>query len=70
MSATPFAYVTDGRECIGFVLARGRLGHEALDRQQVSLGIFPTAAAAANAVFNATANEKNACTPTSSAHRR
>jgi hypothetical protein len=50
-------YVYDGRECVGFVLARGRKAHEALDREQRSLGLFKTAAAAANFVFNAAASE-------------
>jgi hypothetical protein len=52
------SYVYDGRECVGFVLARGRKGHEALDREQRSLGLFKTAAAAANVVFNAAASER------------
>jgi hypothetical protein len=51
-------YVYDGRECVGFVLARGRKGHEALDREQRSLGLFKTAAAVANVVFNAAASER------------
>jgi hypothetical protein len=41
-----------------FTLARGRKGHEALDREQRSLGLFKTAAAAANVVFNAAASER------------
>jgi hypothetical protein len=52
------SYVYDGREAIGFVLARGRKGHEALDREQRSLGLFKTAAKAANAVFGAATNEE------------
>jgi hypothetical protein len=56
-SASPLAYVCDGRESIGFVLGRGKLGHEALDREERSLGMFKTAAAAANAVFRAAENE-------------
>jgi len=52
------SYVYDGREAIGFVLARGRAGYEALDREQRSLGLFKTAAAAANVVFNAAASER------------
>ena len=52
------SYVTDGREAIGFVLARGRKGHEAFDREQRSLGLFKTAAAAASVVFNAAASER------------
>jgi hypothetical protein len=51
-------YVYDGRECVGFVLARGCKGHEALDREQRSLGLFKTAAKAANAVFGAATNEE------------
>jgi hypothetical protein len=45
-------------ELRGFVLARGRKGHEALDREQRSLGLFKTAAAAANVVFNTAASER------------
>jgi hypothetical protein len=55
--STPM-HVYDGRECVGFVLARGRKGHEALDREQRSLGLFKTAAAVANVVFNAAASER------------
>jgi len=47
----PLVYVTDGREAIGFVLARGRSGFEAFDRDEHSLGLYRTAPAAANAVF-------------------
>jgi hypothetical protein len=36
------AYVYDGRECIGFVLARGKAGFEAFDSEQRSLGTFTT----------------------------
>jgi hypothetical protein len=51
MTATsPLAYVTDGREAIGFILRRGPHRHEAFDRDEQSLGSFSTAAAAANAV--------------------
>jgi hypothetical protein len=59
-ASSPIAYVTDGREAIGFVLARGRQGHEAFDREERSLGLYPTAAAAANAVFDAASNEESA----------
>jgi hypothetical protein len=55
--ASPLAYVCDGRESIGFVLGRGKLGHGAFDREERSLGMFKTAAAAANAVFRAAENE-------------
>ncbi len=59
-AATPMSYVSDGRSAIGFVLARGRAGHEAFDREERSLGLFTTAAAAANAVFEAAAHERGA----------
>jgi hypothetical protein len=50
-STAPMSYVYDGRACLGFVLSRGRAGFEAFDREERSLGLFPTAPAAANAVF-------------------
>jgi hypothetical protein len=48
------AFVTDGREAIGFVLNRGKAGFEAFNRAEQSLGVFPTAPAAANAIFDNT----------------
>jgi hypothetical protein len=45
--------ITDGRDAIGFVLKRGKLGAEAFDHNEISLGIFPTEADAANAVADA-----------------
>jgi hypothetical protein len=42
--------VYDGRTCIGFLLSRGKLGVEAFDRHDRSLGIFPNMKAAAGAV--------------------
>jgi len=47
------------RGCLGFILRRGKLGFEALDREEVSLGIFQTQTAAANAVFDAAANARS-----------
>jgi hypothetical protein len=47
---TPLAYVYDGRQCLGHVLARGRLGYELFDRDEKSLGIFKTQAEAARAL--------------------
>ena len=49
--AAPLSYVTDGHESLGFVLSRGRAGFEAFYREERSLGLYPTAPAAANAVF-------------------
>jgi len=54
------SYVTDGRECIGFVLNRGHSGLEGFDREQRNLGVFGTVVKAANAVFNAAPNEEGA----------
>jgi hypothetical protein len=47
MTATmsPLSYVYDGRQCLGFILGRGKLGFEAIDRDEVSLGIFKTSGA-------------------------
>jgi hypothetical protein len=54
------SYVYGGTSCVGFILERGRAGHEAFDREEVSLGLFKTPAAAANAVFDAAMHEKGA----------
>jgi hypothetical protein len=51
MNTPALTYVTDGRERLGFVLSRGRAGFEAFDRDERSLGLYPAAPAAANAVF-------------------
>jgi hypothetical protein len=59
-SMSALAYVTDGREAIGHIIARGKLGYEAFDRSEASLGLFKTQAAAANAVFGAAKSEENA----------
>jgi hypothetical protein len=42
--------VTSGRICIGHIVCRGKLGFEAYDRDDQSLGIFPTLNRAANAL--------------------
>ena len=60
VAISPLASVYDGRECLGFVLARGKLGHEALDREEHSLGMFETAPEAANAVFRAAESAEGA----------
>jgi hypothetical protein len=59
MISSALAYVTDGRHAIGHIIARGKLGYEAFSRSDVSLGMFKTQAAAANAVFDATKNGEN-----------
>jgi hypothetical protein len=45
--------VYSGRECIGWVFARGRSGFEAYDAAQQSLGIFATQREATVAVMEA-----------------
>ena len=42
--------IYSGRECCGFLLRHGRDGTEAFTAAEISLGIFPTDAAAADAV--------------------
>jgi hypothetical protein len=42
--------VYDGRECLGFILARGKLGFEAFTSDERSLGLFPTQREAADAI--------------------
>jgi hypothetical protein len=39
-----------GRECVGWIFARGRAGFEAFDADQKSLGIYPTQREAAAAL--------------------
>jgi hypothetical protein len=48
---SPLLCVYDGRECLGFILARGKLGFEAVDRDERSLGVFQTQREAATAVL-------------------
>ena len=48
---TPMVSVYDGREWVGFVLARGKLGFKALDRGEYALGIFPAQREAADAIM-------------------
>ena len=45
------AYVYDGRQCLGHILARGKTGFEAFDPNDKSLGIFETQRRAANALL-------------------
>jgi hypothetical protein len=40
----------DGRRCVGFILARGKAGYEAIDLDKVSQGFFPTQEEAAAAL--------------------
>jgi hypothetical protein len=40
-----------GRECIGFLYLRGKMGVEAFDANDRSLGLYPDQQSAANAIF-------------------
>ena len=56
-SKTPLAYVYDGRECLGHIVARGKTGFfEAFDRDDKSIGIFESQRQAANALVERAAN--------------
>ena len=44
----PMISIYDGRQCVGFVLARGRSGYEAFDGGERSVGMFKTKDAAIN----------------------
>jgi len=46
----PMLSIYDGRTCLGFVIPRGKLGFEALDADQRSLGIFPNQKGAADTI--------------------
>jgi hypothetical protein len=47
-SSVSMLSVYDGRECIGFILSRGKLGFEAFDSNQQTLGTFPNEKEAAD----------------------
>jgi hypothetical protein len=51
MTTTPLRIIYDGTKCLGFILSRGKLGHEAFDLEVRSLGVFETAAAASARVI-------------------
>jgi hypothetical protein len=50
-AAPPLVSVYDGQQCVGHVLARGKAGFEAFDTDDKSVGVFPTAKQAANALL-------------------
>jgi len=49
----PLVSIYDGRECVGFVISRGKLGFEAFTADQHSLGIYPNQKGAADAITEA-----------------
>jgi hypothetical protein len=59
MSAAPsMLAVYDGQTCVGFILARGRVGFEGFDAGERSLGVFETQDEAANKITGQ-GNERN-----------
>jgi hypothetical protein len=52
-AATAMISVYAGQRCIGFVIARGKDGHEAFTAAELSLGVYRTMKLAANAVSRA-----------------
>jgi hypothetical protein len=55
---SPLMSVYSGRDCIGFILARGKSGFEAFDRDDKSLGLFRTQDMAADAITTKTGESK------------
>jgi hypothetical protein len=49
-TATPPLSVYDDKVCIGFIIARGKIGFEAFNANLDSLGTFSTQREAANAI--------------------
>ena len=47
----PIVPVFSGKICLGFILARGKAGFEALTVDERSLGLFPTQHEAAAAIM-------------------
>jgi hypothetical protein len=54
-SPNPLIPILAGNVCIGHLIERGRAGFEAFDRNDVSLGLFASAAAAVDALIAAAA---------------
>jgi hypothetical protein len=51
-AASPLSYVYDGRQCLGHIIARGKLGFELFDADDKSLGLFPSQKEAAAALMS------------------
>jgi hypothetical protein len=49
--SSPLLSAYDGQRCIGFVCSRGKLGFEAFDTEERSLGIYATQREAAAAIM-------------------
>jgi hypothetical protein len=48
--AAPMLSVYEDKTCVGFIIARGKVGFEAFSADLDSLGIFPTQRQAADAI--------------------
>jgi hypothetical protein len=49
-AAAMLTLYASNRTCVGFIIGRGRQGYETYDAEERSLGVFATAAEAANAL--------------------
>jgi hypothetical protein len=49
--SSPLLSAYDGQRCIGFVCSRGKLGFEAFDSEERSLGVYGTQREAAAAIM-------------------
>ena len=49
--SSPLLSAYDGQRCIGFVCSRGKLGFEAFDSEERSLGVYATQREAAAAIM-------------------
>jgi hypothetical protein len=54
--ASNLVSVYDGTKCLGHVLHKPRVGYEAFDRDDKSIGVFTSQREAANALGDAAAN--------------
>ena len=50
LKPTSFAYVHDGRTCVGHIIGRGPAGYGGFDRDDRSVGLFKTVREAAAAL--------------------
>jgi hypothetical protein len=50
LAQQPRLAVYDGQRCLGHILGRGKLGHEAFDADHKSIGVFSSVKFAANAL--------------------
>ena len=49
--SSPLLSAYEGQRCFGFVCSRGKLGFEAFDSEERSLGVYPNMQSAAPAVY-------------------